>query len=176
VGLVLLVVLPKHRFELLFLLAVFIDLSFELTHECLDLFLQFFDLWLLEVKELALIGLRLELVNFVGLHLENTLSQLLQGRLRQGHLLAAVTLLLLELDRLLLARLLLLRTCNAGALEGRAGDHASHALLLWHRGASRELVMNSLDDGTEAGVGGVPAADRRPNILNCDGVERGVRD
>ena len=146
----LLVVLPKHSFKLLLLFTVFVNLRRELADKLLDLVLKLFDFRLLKVEELALVSLRLILIDLVWLHLEDASTQILQSWLLQRHLLSAVALLFLELDRrlLLLAWGSHLACSHVHVLHDTTDNRLSHILLLGHGWLRLELVMDGLDDAS----------------------------
>ena len=178
---VLLIVLVPDRGELLLLLAVLVDLGLQLAYESLDRLLHLLHLRLLEVEILTLISLRLVLLNLIRLHREDAALQILQRGLIERDLLAAVALLLLELHGLLRGAATRLRSTTAHtsghthALKHAGADRGRHALLLWHRRHSLELVVDRLDDRSQTRVLRVPAAERRAHVLNGDRVKRLVR-
>ncbi len=129
------IILVPNSLKLLFLFTVFVDLGLELSRQFLDSSLQLLHLRLLKVEHLLLILSSLVLIDFLGGHLVNFLSKLIQFGFGKGDLFAAVSLLLLELYWLLLLLHLLLGihllTNHASCLilEKACGKHTHNVLL-----------------------------------------------
>ena len=94
------VVLVEDAFKLLFLLTVLIDLFLQLRNQFLHGFLESLDFRLFLKELLSLLVISLVTLDFRSLHLVDLLSKLLQLRFVKRHLLAAISLLLLEFDSL----------------------------------------------------------------------------
>lgn len=109
-------------------------------------------------------------------------SELIQLGFGQWDLLAAVSLLLLEFNRLLLLLHLLLlihllaNHASCLILEKACGKHTHHVLLFRKGWGGLELFVNGLDYGCKARCLGVPALDCRSFVLDRDWIERGVSD
>lgn len=131
------IILVPNSLKLLFLFTVLVDLGLELTRQFLDSSLQLLHLRLLKVEHLLLILSSLVLIDFLGGHLVNFRSKLIQLGFGQGDLFTAVSLLLLELYWLLLLLLHLLLgihllTNHAGCLIlEKAGAKHTHNVLLF---------------------------------------------
>ena len=125
----LLIVFVPDRLELLPFLTIFIHLVLKLRFEPLDDALEFLDLRLLEVHRLELVCRRLQLRDLLLVHALHALAKLVECRFVQRHLLAAVALLLFELDRLTLAR----GSCAALSCHSR---DAAHRTVVLHQGGA----------------------------------------
>ena len=175
-----LVVFIPDRLKLPSFLAVLIDLLLELVLKLLDRALKLFDLRLLEVKLLEFESLGLVLLDLLLVHAINSLLKLSKGGFVKWDLLAAVPLLLLELDLTSLSSTLTTGCSQTSKLtHGRTlhegcTDSASHCLLLGHRWIDLELVVNRLNDGGQRGRRRVPVHDSWPLVLDCHWVERWV--
>ena len=147
-----LVILVPNGLQLLLLITVLVNLRLELTHQPLYSALQFFNLWLLEIKKLAFKLLRLVLVDLSSGHIVDSLAELLQLWFVQHDLLAAVALLLLELDCVGLACHLLRHggshclACCLHPLYQSVLHGALHAHLLRHRRRLLKFVVDGLND------------------------------
>ena len=136
---ILLLVLVKHRLELVPFLGVFdcllvclIDKSRHCLHEP-------FDLGLLEVECLQLNLVPLVLRNLFWSHLSNLLPQLMQLRLLQGDSLALISLLLSELDVLRLLSVAMNRALHT------LRHPRQQCVLTRHGWLFGELVVDGLD-------------------------------
>ena len=96
-----LVVLIPDRLQLFLLLTILIYLRFKFIREPLHGGLELLNLRLFEVEILDFLKLALKLTNFITIHTLNALTQIRELGLFQGDLLAAVALLLLELNLVL---------------------------------------------------------------------------
>ena len=96
-----LVVLIPDRLQLFLLLTILIYLRFKFICESLHGGLELLNLGLFEVEILDFLKLALELTNFITIHTLNALTQIRELGLFQGNLLAAIALLLLELNLVL---------------------------------------------------------------------------
>ena len=96
------IIFVPYVLKLLFFFTVFVNLGPEFADKLLGSCLQLLDLGLLEVKHLLLDLGSLDLIDFIGLHLVDLFAQIVQLGFCQRDLLAAVSLLFLKLNRLLL--------------------------------------------------------------------------
>ena len=176
----LLVVFIPDRLKLLLLLTVLVDLLLELVFQPLDRVLERLDLGLLKVKTFELVLLRLILCDILHIHALDPLSQLTELGLGKRHLLAAVSLLFLELDRVRLllslstSSSLVSHAANAAnrlLLHQRLTDNTSHRHLLGHGWVRLELFVDRLDYGSQRGTLPVPSLYSWPLVLNRDWVE-----
>ena len=149
----LLIVFIPDCLKLLLLVAVLIYLLLELVLEPLDGRLELFNLGLLEVKRLELVLLRLQLANLLWTHSIDSLVKFLELRFVEVDLLAAVPLLLGELDSLSRS----LTTCTLGShgtsettertlLHQRRTNSSCHRHLLGHGRLRLKLLMDGFDD------------------------------
>lgn len=170
------IVLVPHGLKLLLFFAIFVNLSFEFSNQFFHGALQLLYLGLLEVKHFLFACTCLVFVDFLGCHLVDLLSEFVKLGLSQGDLLSTVPLLLLEFDRLLLRLLHLLAPnhTRGGILHKACRKHASHRLLLWKGRVLGELLVDGLDNSSQARLLGIPALDRRSLVLDSNWVEGDV--